>query len=72
MIPPLSISTITTNLMGPTRMTSALIEHLKGKDDAVVAYTSSVLGFRWLPLRSIRRPRRRFMEVIGAPHYSDG
>ena len=25
-------------------MTSALIEHLQGKDDAVVAYTSSVLG----------------------------
>jgi uncharacterized oxidoreductase len=39
------VSTITTNLMGPIRMTSALIEHLKGKDDAVVAYTSSVLGF---------------------------
>jgi NAD(P)-dependent dehydrogenase (short-subunit alcohol dehydrogenase family) len=31
--------------MGPIRMTSALIEHLKGKSDAVVAYTSSVLGF---------------------------
>jgi NAD(P)-dependent dehydrogenase (short-subunit alcohol dehydrogenase family) len=27
------------------RMASALIEHLKTKDDAVVAYTSSVLGF---------------------------
>ena len=27
------------------RMTSALIEHLKGKSDAVVAYTSYVLGF---------------------------
>jgi len=26
-------------------MTSALVEHLKGKDDAVIAYTSSVLGF---------------------------
>jgi uncharacterized oxidoreductase len=39
------IATITTNLMGPIRMTSALIEHLKGKRDAVVAYTSSVLGF---------------------------
>jgi hypothetical protein len=26
-------------------MTSALIEHLKGKSDAVIAYTTSVLGF---------------------------
>src|ERR1700676_4660837 len=41
----LLVATITTNLMGPIRMTSALIEHLKGKKDAVVAYTSSVLGF---------------------------
>lgn len=38
-------STITTNLLGPIRMTSALIEHLKNKDNAVVAYTSSVLAF---------------------------
>src|ERR1700732_1329208 len=41
----LMVATITTNLIGPIRMTSALIEHLKGKNDAVVAYTSSVLGF---------------------------
>ena len=41
----LMVDTITTNLMGPIRMTSALIEHLKGRSDAVVAYTSSVLGF---------------------------
>jgi uncharacterized oxidoreductase len=41
----LMVSTITTNLMGPIRMTSALIEHLKGKDEATIAYTSSVLGF---------------------------
>src|ERR1700680_2742437 len=39
------VATITTNLMGPIRMTSALIEHLKARKDAVVAYTSSVLGF---------------------------
>ncbi|WP_267221584.1 SDR family oxidoreductase [Dyella silvae] len=38
-------STITTNVLGPIRMTSALIEHLKGKKNAVVAYTSSVLAF---------------------------
>jgi uncharacterized oxidoreductase len=41
----LMVATITTNLMGPIRMTSALIDHLKGKKYAVVAYTSSVLGF---------------------------
>ena len=39
------VATITTNLMGPIRMTSALIEHLKAKSGAVVAYNSSVLGF---------------------------
>ena len=37
--------TVTTNLMGPIRMSSALIEHLKQQDDAVIAYTSSILGF---------------------------
>jgi uncharacterized oxidoreductase len=41
----LMVATIATNLMGPIRLTSALIEHLKAKPDAVVAYTSSVLGF---------------------------
>jgi uncharacterized oxidoreductase len=38
-------STVSTNLLGPIRMTSALIEHLKNKQHAVVAYTSSVLAF---------------------------
>ena len=38
-------STMTTNLLGPIRMTSALIEHLKTRNNAVVAYTSSVLAF---------------------------
>ena len=41
----LMVDTIVTNLMGPIRMTSALVEHLKGKNDSVIAYTSSVLGF---------------------------
>lgn len=41
----LLVATVTTNLIGPIRMTSALIDHLKTKDDAVVAYTSSVLAF---------------------------
>ncbi len=39
------VSTITTNLIGPIRLTSALVEHLKTKDNAVIAYTSSVLAF---------------------------
>jgi uncharacterized oxidoreductase len=41
----LMVNTITTNLAGPIRMTSALVEHLKGKKEAVIVYTSSVLGF---------------------------
>jgi uncharacterized oxidoreductase len=41
----LLLATVNTNLIGSIRMTSALIEHLKTKDNAVVAYTSSVLGF---------------------------
>jgi uncharacterized oxidoreductase len=41
----LMVNTITTNLAGPIRMTSALLEQLKGKQDAVIVYTSSVLGF---------------------------
>ncbi len=41
----LLIDTVTTNLVGPIRLTSALVEHLKGGKDAVIAYTSSVLGF---------------------------
>ncbi len=41
----LLVDTVTTNLMGPVRITSALVDHLKDKDDAVIAYTSSALGF---------------------------
>ncbi|WP_236764417.1 SDR family NAD(P)-dependent oxidoreductase [Agrobacterium tumefaciens] len=36
---------ITTNLLGPIRVTSALIEHLKTKPKATVLYTSSVLAY---------------------------
>src|SRR6202166_2598938 len=49
----LLLATVNTNLIGPIRMTSALIEHLKTKDDAVVAYTSSVLGFVPLALTAV-------------------
>jgi uncharacterized oxidoreductase len=38
-------ATVETNLLGPIRMTSALIEHLKNRDGAVVANVTSVLGF---------------------------
>ena len=41
----LLVSTVETNLIGPIRMTSALLVHLKTKNDAVVAYTTSVLAF---------------------------
>lgn len=41
----LMIDTITTNVLGPIRVTSGLIEHLKTRPDAVVMNVSSVLGF---------------------------
>lgn len=41
----LVVDTVTTNLVGAIRMTAALVEHLKRKQDAVIVYTSSVLGF---------------------------
>ncbi|CAG4901557.1 SDR family oxidoreductase [Paraburkholderia gardini] len=49
----LLVSTITTNLMGPIRMTSALIDHLKTRNDPVVAYTSSVLAFVPLAMTAV-------------------
>ena len=39
------VSTITTNLMGPIRLTGALIEHLKKQEHSAVINISSVLGF---------------------------
>jgi uncharacterized oxidoreductase len=41
----LTVATIETNLLGPMRMTSALIEHLKTKPEAVVANVTSGLAF---------------------------
>jgi uncharacterized oxidoreductase len=36
---------VATNLLGPIRVTSGFIEHLKTKKDATVIYVTSVLGF---------------------------
>ncbi len=41
----LLMSTVATNLLGPVRMTSALIEHLKKQDAAAVINVSSGLAF---------------------------
>lgn len=46
-------ATVETNLLGPIRMTSALVEHLKTRDDAVVANVTSVLGFVPLALTAV-------------------
>lgn len=47
------VSTVQTNLLGPIRMTSALIEHLKSKEEAVVINTTSILGFMPLAATAI-------------------
>jgi uncharacterized oxidoreductase len=49
----LMVSTVATNLFGPIRMTSALIEHLKKQDVAAVINISSVLGFVPLALTAV-------------------
>ncbi len=49
----LLMSTVTTNLLGPIRLTSALIEHLKKQPAAVVIYNASILGFVPLPLTAV-------------------
>ena len=49
----LMVDTISTNLFGPIRMTSAQVDRLKGKEGAVIAYTSSVLGFVPMALTAV-------------------
>lgn len=40
-----ALATVATNFLGPVRMTSALLPHLKQQKDAVVIHNSSVLAF---------------------------
>lgn len=47
------VSTLTTNLMGPIRLTSALIEHLKQQEEAAVVYVTSGLAFTPLALNAV-------------------
>ena len=46
-------STITTNLMGPIRLTGALIDHLKKQESAYILLVSSVLGFTPMAMTSV-------------------
>ena len=49
----LLVSTLTTNVMGPIRMTSALMEHLKKQPEATVIYTTSGLAFVPLAMTAV-------------------
>lgn len=49
----LLVSTLTTNVMGPIRMTSALMEHLKKQPAATVIYTTSGLAFVPLAMTAV-------------------
>jgi uncharacterized oxidoreductase len=46
-------STVTTNLLGPIRLTSAMIEHLKRQPKAAIIYNTSALAFVPLALTAV-------------------
>ena len=48
-----AVSIITTNLLGPIRVTSALIEHLKQQESATVMHVTSGLAFTPLAMTSV-------------------
>lgn len=47
------VATVTTNLIGPLRVTSALIEHLKAQPSATIVYNTSGLAFVPLAATSV-------------------
>src|ERR1700730_17981100 len=49
----LLVSTVTTNLLGPIRLTSTLIDHLKKQESAVIIYNTSVLAYVPLTLAAV-------------------
>src|SRR5580692_3954772 len=49
----LLVSTVTTNLLGPIRLTSALIDQLKKQESAVIIYNTSVLAYVPLALAAV-------------------